>query len=751
MSLTKTLTLTLFITAFTSVTAGGQTIIPLEACGVPYVDPQDEAGGAEPGQDTLLYEEFFAETNQLRRFYIDVNAFGGQQVDRVHVEAILPDGSAKSLGRLAFGGCADCVTGFTLLDNDSLVATNVADTDLMNLWIESLSQPAYALPSNLQTLVGVGRISGGIPFCAVGWRARFIVSSNPASTSTEFSTYIHCPEVVDPCVITTSIDIDCPSGELLLEADVPAACFVPPYTVRWTGPQGQVVEQASAVQPLAGNLGWWRLTVEDDCCRYADSILVENPPFVEAGPDETVCQGATLFLAGEGGTGHYWETPPDGAPADSLINLRNIQPEMAGAYVLHGFNEEGCEDTDTLLLSVLVPPIPELVLSEGCLGDTFTMSAPNDTLFTTIDWLGPLGNSVSPIIPDLQPEDFGDYILVATDPQGCEVRDTFAVTGRPLPEFFFTTERSCDSTRVYLAPDSLDYQWETGATGTTFATPAGGEYALTITDAAGCRNRTVIEVPAPDGPEVDLEITQPVCPQDRGRLRILPANPNAPLIFSVDGGEHYSLSTDFRDLSPGIYEVVVQDDLGCLRRLEAVIKAPDTMGVSIGVERLDVRPGTAIELSAQTVGNIQVHQWLPEIIDTGLPTTEFIATNDLDIRIIVEDDRGCKASDGFPLNIVLGDVYTPNAFSPNGDGVNDRFTLYSDNGSLEIIERLRIFDRWGGLVFEAEEFALNDERLGWDGRRNGQLLRPGIYTYHGVVRFGNGVRKHYEGGVLLIR
>ena len=82
-------------------------------------------------------------------------------------------------------------------------------------------------------------------------------------------------------------------------------------------------------------------------------------------------------------------------------------------------------------------------------------------------------------------------------------------------------------------------------------------------------------------------------------------------------------------------------------------------------------------------------------------------------------------SDGFPLNIVLGPIYAPNAFSPDEDGINDRFIFYSDNGSGEIIEFLRIYNRYGALVFEVEDASLNDESQGWDGTFLGRPLGHG--------------------------
>ena len=98
----------------------------------------------------------------------------------------------------------------------------------------------------------------------------------------------------------------------------------------------------------------------------------------------------------------------------------------------------------------------------------------------------------------------------------------------------------------------------------------------------------------------------------------------------------------------------------------------------------------------------------------------------------------------------ISDLYFTST-SPNNDGVNDRFTLYSDNGSGEIIEVLRIFDRWGNQVFAADQINLSDESLGWDGNFQGKPAKPQVYVYQALIRYVNGAERWVTGDVTLIR
>jgi len=730
-----------------------QSPIILPDCGVSYIDPQDGSPNTMPGLDTLVYQEYFSDGQALRRYFIDINAFGGLQADRAKVYAIMPDSSLKLMGGMAFGNCVGCLDGFALVDDNVLAVQGVSDVNTMNMWLASYNQPAFALTGNLQTLTGVGRLSGKLPFCAIGWRVEYSVFSDPNTSSTEFSTHILCIQTQSLCPLTFGIDIDCQNDSLYLFANVPANCLMGPAQAQWSNAGGVAATIANAALPLTpANLGMYYLTFSDDCCILQDSVWVQNPDFAQAGPDISICDQESVTLAGSGGAGHFWEKAGGAVINDSLVTIPAAQATDAGLYILHAFNAEGCEDTDTLLLEVHTPPLLDIAVNTPCLGDTLFLGVNNDTAFVTIKWQDPQGNVLGQtFIPDFQTGQIGTYAVTGTDPFGCAIQQEVMISGSEPPEVEYLIEESCDSSRIYIYPPDFQYTWETGLIGPIFATATGGTFAVTVTDPLGCSSVLQIEAPLPEGPGISLEVEQPFCPGDYGEITIVAENPDRPMIFSIDGGQTYSLSPHFDKLSYGTYHVAVLDDLGCLQQFEVIIETPDTMGVSLGIDYLEMRPNTPVSLQAQTVGQIQTYQWLPEFINTGTATTDFVATNSMDVRIIVEDDKGCLASDGFHLEIVLGDIYAPNAFSPNSDGINDRFTFYSDNGSGEIITALRIYNRWGDLFFEATDIALNDESKGWDGQFGGKPANPGIYAYHGIIRFGNGAIRHLKGDVLLIR
>lgn len=102
------------------------------------------------------------------------------------------------------------------------------------------------------------------------------------------------------------------------------------------------------------------------------------------------------------------------------------------------------------------------------------------------------------------------------------------------------------------------------------------------------------------------------------------------------------------------------------------------------------------------------------------------------ITVIAFDHLGCTPSlatiECQTLERIPVNVFIPNIFSPNQDGINDIFFIQS-NPEVTGINVMRIFDRWGDVVFEKFDFQPNDPVQGWDGSFDGKAMNPGVYTY----------------------
>jgi len=122
--------------------------------------------------------------------------------------------------------------------------------------------------------------------------------------------------------------------------------------------------------------------------------------------------------------------------------------------------------------------------------------------------------------------------------------------------------------------------------------------------------------------------------------------------------------------------------------------------------------------------------------------------------LTIFDENGCSGSDDILVEIDRNrNVFVPNAFSPNGDGVNDLFRPFIGPGVANV-NFMRVFDRWGELVFSTDDlpvFLPTDlDDSGWDGTLNGQLMNPGVYVYIIEVEFVDGIVLLFRGDVTLL-
>jgi gliding motility-associated-like protein len=115
------------------------------------------------------------------------------------------------------------------------------------------------------------------------------------------------------------------------------------------------------------------------------------------------------------------------------------------------------------------------------------------------------------------------------------------------------------------------------------------------------------------------------------------------------------------------------------------------------------------------------------------------------------DAYGCSASDSVKVFVRCNGsmVFIPNTFTPNGDGQNDYF--FPRGEGVGGMASLKVFNRWGQMVYERNNIALNDEHAGWDGTYKGQALAPDVYMYTMQARCEDGKLVTWKGDVTLVK
>lgn len=137
-----------------------------------------------------------------------------------------------------------------------------------------------------------------------------------------------------------------------------------------------------------------------------------------------------------------------------------------------------------------------------------------------------------------------------------------------------------------------------------------------------------------------------------------------------------------------------------------------------------------------------------------IPTILFDTTGEHTIKLIADYNNTCIDSLQKIFRVMQCDVYIPNVFTPNNDGKNDYFTVYG-GVNVKRINNLKIFDRWGEMVFDRDNFPPNLEIEGWDGsikhKDNSTPFNTAVFVYSAEVEFINGDKQMFKGDVTLIR
>lgn len=213
-----------------------------------------------------------------------------------------------------------------------------------------------------------------------------------------------------------------------------------------------------------------------------------------------------------------------------------------------------------------------------------------------------------------------------------------------------------------------------------------------------------------------------------------------------------TLSPSLTVSAPGSYRVTVSS--GCETAMGVITVSPSQIQLDLGKERL-VEKGQALEILPETTSTSRIHSYSwsspsPRELQCQHCDRQLITPyRDTELGLQVMNEDGCVATDVVKIRVTDFGLFAPNAFSPNGDQINDVFYLQSRQEYT--IRSMRIFDRWGSLVYRSLESHTNQTTAGWDGRSRGQLLRAGVYIWTAEIISLSGKTVQLSGEVNLIR
>ncbi|GIV31573.1 MAG: hypothetical protein KatS3mg029_0924 [Saprospiraceae bacterium] len=360
--------------------------------------------------------------------------------------------------------------------------------------------------------------------------------------------------------------------------------------------------------------------------------------------------------------------------------------------------------------------------------------------------------------------DPGVYTVTVVDDNGCTASASIEV-GNSLPIFPNPIVRpiSCHGGKdgvIDLYPVGINppftFQWSSNVQTGPYSSAwqlAAGTYSVTVTDATGvCSTEAEFTLEDPPAIEMDYAYTNAVCEGDKGYLTMLAVeNAHEPWVISLTKGRELVPGWEY-EVEPGVLQTLrLEDAQGCVQEEQFLIPAPIAIHLEAG-ENLMVKYGEAIQLKPEISPEGLQIRWTPsdDLSCSDCPDPLLYPTESHTYQLTVIDSNGCSKTDYVSVFVRKSrDLYVPNAFSPNGDGLNDVFRPYGGFEAVRV-HTFQVFDRWGGLVYELDHpVEMNEEDFGWDGTAKGRLLDTGTYMWSMQVEFIDGEIVLFAGEVML--
>ncbi len=515
--------------------------------------------------------------------------------------------------------------------------------------------------------------------------------------------FVNVFQDIEPPIAETIVQgiFDCASNSVVIK---PA--YQDDVVYSWILPDGSIINEFSIEVFEPGTYTLIATSLTNGCSANEEVVIsdLSNNPEIDAGDDkEITCYNSEVILDGENSeTGpefqYFWNGPPGGIIGPN--NQIEVTAIFEGMYVLRVTNSlNGCFSEDTVFVS---------------------------------------SNTLAPIIDAGQEQSFG-----------C-TESTLVLNGSAssdADEFVWNFENE-----NIISTDLI----------TEISNP--GWYTLTAFNSLnGCFNVDSVFISEnEDFPyQINFNAQGPSCYGNNDGFiemqSVLGGTP--PFQYSIDNQTFTTISY-WQFLESGVYNLTVQDALGCA--LEQTVIVPENTPIEIDLgSDITVELGQNIELFLQTniaENQIESVKWTPTealtCLDQNCLNISINPLNTTSYQVMLEDTSGCFVEDEIMVRVKKNrNIFIPNVFTPNNDGVNDVFKIFPGKDVKEI-RNLKIFNRWGELVFEIPQIIQgngNNSSIGWDGTLNGEPLNPGVFVYVIDVKYIDGHVDIFRGDITLVR
>ncbi|HRP57997.1 PKD domain-containing protein [Agriterribacter sp.] len=562
-------------------------------------------------------------------------------------------------------------------------------------------------------------------------------------------------------------------------------------TYRWDFGDGQTSTEQNPSNVYADGKYSVKLVVTDnlgcsDSLTRSEYVDVKTPVAAfEATDTSSTCQllEAKFFNRSQNYESFYWDF---GDSTNSTLDEPRHFYDLYGNYEvkLYVTGYGGCIDSAVGQVNVYDPVaytrfdynVPSFACNE--LPVDFNFTTPPGTWYQFNFGDGAVDSSGQTVLNHLYdyPNPYRPSILLV-DSQDCRVTvngPTPIVINGAIPVFNIDEKEFCDSGTVFITNYSIartgdpvvSQLWDFDGTPTSteknppaYIFPQPGIHVVTLntTTESGCVSTFTDTVRVYRTPNPVIGVEDITCISRAIAFNgTLAQPPDTAIQWSWSFGDGRSSTERNNTISydaPGNYNITlaVANNFGCSdMATHALTVAPLPV---ITPQNVVIPVGGEIVLPVSYSSGITSYTWTPPggLSCTTCPTPIAKPSLTTTYNVQVTDSNTCTSNADIMVEVVCKaeNYFVPNTFSPNGDGMNEVF--YPRGKGLASVQSMKIYNRWGQLVFDRRNFSANDPTKGWDGKAGSRPVPPDVYVYMIEFVCENAQIIPMKGNVTLIR
>ncbi|MBN4052355.1 PKD domain-containing protein, partial [Sphingobacteriaceae bacterium AH-315-L07] len=530
-------------------------------------------------------------------------------------------------------------------------------------------------------------------------------------------------------IVITSTDINC-TGDDDGTAKASAYGGTAPFSYAWGN--GQTIAQATGLDANIHQV----IVTDDNGCTATDAVMIIEPDPLSISVinfTDVSCNGdndGQVVVAASGGTAPYnYAWNPNVSSSSTANNL------TADNYMATVTDKNGCQDQ---ISQTIGQPnaitISSTITNVSCSGDSdgsidIAVSG-GTTPYTYIN----TDNSTSPTASNLTA---GSHCITVTDDNNCPASKCEVVTEPPALSATITGTISATCNGYSDGQIDLDvsggtkpysYDWSPATTEDLSGAPAG-PYTVIVTDANGCTSTDSDSITEPDALVILRIETINTCKGfPDGSAQVFASGGTSPYGFLWSNGDAADIANN---LYSGSYTISVFDINGCATTKNASVNEHPSITAIIEADPEEISILIPeIEFADSSSPNSDGVAWEWDLGDGTLTSDQhpgihiYSDSGNYQVTLIVENQYGCKDTVTKIIRIKPElTFFVPNAFTPNGNGLNEYF---NPKGFGINDFKIFIYNRWGEMIFKTE-----DPNTLWNGRRynKGPMSPDGVYVW----------------------